>query len=538
MAIYSDARLNYILEKGNFDKKHNENIDRNIENIKAARDMGLAYANNNINDMKSRISPKKKKKPVKETFLFDKNGNLVNGDEESIEENIKNNTEIEIKKAKMRKDKQDEYDAEHPVEYIAKKTGSGVGALTGGAVGGVAGAVSGAAIGGSLGGIVGGVAGASSGGKAMNNVISKGFKNTRETIDKVLHRKPKKEDFDWRNVYRTEEFSRAMNEYFDITHNETRKVLLAVNEEDQNKVLISLTSKLYDSLMDKIDDIDFGDIPLTKGDITKLSNYGKICECLGTMNSLLIEFRQSTEPVDVIKTAIANIIDSVNIWKRAFTGNVELPMVVYNTVVLSIIEATSYMLAMCIEYIKSPSDDSFQISIDKSALNKTKSHMLFDNLKKFNDAYKKGQVENAMNYVIKENVKNFGGTMTIGVGAAVAGITGLLFCIVPIIRELIFLFYYTRVRTSEFFDIQSDLLQMSAHNVEVNRTDLTKEERKNISSKQMKVAERFRTIANKISFTMKNSEVTASKEMVRSNKKYKVDEVMDELPDSASSALF
>ena len=33
--------------------------------------------------------------------------------------------------------------------------------------------------------------------------------------------------------------------------------------------------------------------------------------------------------------------------------------------------------------------------------------MVFENLERFNDAYRKGQITNAMEYVIKENVKNF-----------------------------------------------------------------------------------------------------------------------------------
>lgn len=552
MAIFSEDQLNAILEKGDQDRAYREKLDQNVADIKAARDKALGHAKDNINDIKDRISPKsKKKKPEKKltTFKFDENGNIVDDGDESIEETskntavnlgreIKNATDVELKKAQMQREKQAQYDEDHPIEYIARKTGSAVGTAAGAVVGGVGGAVAGRAIGGVVGGVGGAVVGGVSVGKTVDKSISSISKKTRETAKKVFSRKPKNEEVNWRDIHRTKEFEQAMNEYFDITDSETRKVLLSVNEEDQNKVLVSLTSKLYDSLMDKFDDIDFGEIPLTKGDITKLSNFDKMCECLSTMRNLLIEFKQDTEPVDTINKAIENMIDSVNIWRRAFTGNVELPMVVYNTIVLSIIEATSYLLAMCVEYIKSPSQDTFQIAIDKSALSKTKNHMLFDNLKRFNDAYRKGQVQNAMEYVIKENVKNFGGTMTIGVGSAIIGIAGLLFCIIPIIRELIFLFYYTRVRVSEFFDVQSDLLQMSAHNVENNRLDLTKEERKNISTRQMKVAERFRAIANKISFTMKDSENKAVKEMTKDNKKYKVDEVLDELPDSASSALF
>ena len=61
------------------------------------------------------------------------------------------------------------------------------------------------------------------------------------------------------SVYRSPEFTKAMNEYFDIQDTKTRKILLAVNEADQNKILTSLTSKLYDNIIDKVDEIDFGD---------------------------------------------------------------------------------------------------------------------------------------------------------------------------------------------------------------------------------------------------------------------------------------
>ena len=42
--------------------------------------------------------------------------------------------------------------------------------------------------------------------------------------------------------------------------------------------------------------------------------------------------------------------------------------------------------------------------------------------------------------------------------------------IIPIIKELVFYFYYTKMRVSEFFDLQADLLQMNAYNVENNST--------------------------------------------------------------------
>ena len=395
------------------------------------------------------------------------------------------------------------------------------------------------------------------GGNLVNTAGKKLGRGIGSGVDKIIKRQEKKrkakhEDTDWRNVYRSEEYTRAMNEFFDITDTETRKVLLAVNEADQNKVLVSLTSKLYDNVVDRVDDIDFGEIERTKGDIEKLPNFTTLHECLNNMARLLIEFKQDTKPVDTIAESVSDIIESKPIWTKAYAINAELPMITYNTIVLAIIEATSYMVSMCVEFVKSPSQDTMQIMIDRSALTKSKGHLLFKNLESFNDAYRKGQVEKAMMHILDETVskktiesskKNFIGGIGFYTGgaavAAVVGVAGLLFCIIPIIRELIFLFFYYRVKISDFFEVQADLLQVNSYNVQNNRLDLTKDERKKISNKQMKVAEDFRKVARKIAVDGAQAEKSASKDIKsESNKKYKADEIMDELPDSASSALF
>ena len=82
------------------------------------------------------------------------------------------------------------------------------------------------------------------------------------------------------------------------------------------------------------------------------------------------------------------------------------------------------------------------------------------------------------------------------------------------------------------------MLQINAYNVENNRMDLTKEQKKNITTKQIKIADKFRKFSNAIAISAKESEIKASKEISNQNKKYKVSDVMDEMPDSASSALF
>jgi len=338
------------------------------------------------------------------------------------------------------------------------------------------------------------------------------------------------------DIYRSKMFMEAVAQHFDITDTKTRKILFAVNETDQNQILTSLTARLYDNIVSKVDDIDFGDIPETKGDITKLPNYDKITGCIQILHDILVQYKQETKPVDTISNALENLKMRKELFEKGYRYNVELPMLVYNTIALAIISSLSLMIATSIEFIKTPSQDNFDISLDKVALTKTKQSLLFDNLKKFNDSCKRGDMDNALEAVIRNNMKNLTG-IEIGFVAGSIAVVGIIFNIIPIIRELIFFFYYSRTRVSDYFDIQADLLQMNAHNIEVNKVQ-TIEDRKKVINKQLKIADMFRKISNVLAVSAKNCEVSATKELVSSSKKFKTDDIMDSAPDSVNSALF
>ena len=101
---------------------------------------------------------------------------------------------------------------------------------------------------------------------------------------------------------------------------------------------------------------------------------------------------------------------------------------------------------------------------------------------------------------------------------------------------MVFLFYYARVRVSDFFDIQADLLQMNTFKLQ-NDPNVAVDEKDRIINKQMKHVDLFRKIANKISYTNKEAEVKATREITADSKKMKLSDVSDEIPDSVS-ALF
>lgn len=340
-------------------------------------------------------------------------------------------------------------------------------------------------------------------------------------------------------AYKNPKLSAILNEHMDITDRETRISLISLDEAGQEAVLTSLTSRLYDHIVAKVDDIDYGDIPNTKGDITKLPDYEKITECVSLLRDILKEYKQDTAPIDEIATAIGNISTRKQLFERAFEYDVELPIIIYNNTVLGIVGAISHMISTCIEFIKTPNSDSFQITLDKMAYMKSKNNMLYNTIKRFNKSCANGELDKAIEHVTTYRVDKLSEAATVG---AVAGIIGLsvaaVLAVVLIIKGFIFYFYYARVRVSDFFDIQADLLQMNAHNLEANGTK-SEEEKERIISKQLKIIELFRKASNKISYVNKRAEVQAEREITATSRKMKISDVDSDVGNAASvSALF
>lgn len=326
-------------------------------------------------------------------------------------------------------------------------------------------------------------------------------------------------------------FREALDNYFDFSDEDTRR-LRGINEEDQSRVLMAITTKLYDQIINKVDDIDYGEIARTKGDITKLSNYEQMRECIGVLGDLFKEYKQDIAPVKAIEDALNNVVQRRELFMKAFIIKSEYAILTYDTICLAIVESISLLISTCIEFIKSPTDDCIEMIINNVTTAKTSRHLLFDNLKKFNAACYNGELDKALAYVMDK--RNFLGGAGIAAGAIVG--LGLIMNIIPILRELIYFYYNGRVRISDYLSVQADLLQINAYNLEANRQGMSAEERKKIAKKQLKIVEGMRRVANAIAVDAVTSEKSATKDIVNDSRKYKASEVMDSMPDSAGES--
>ena len=335
-----------------------------------------------------------------------------------------------------------------------------------------------------------------------------------------------------------DQYNALVKEHFDITDRETRKILVTINEADQNQVMGNLAAKLYDAIVNKVTDIDFGQIPASRGDITKIPNYLDMVSCLTTIRDMMVESKQSTGSADIIFLAIENMKKYQKIWEKGYVLENEMVIVFYNTIALSIVSAISLLTSATIEFVKNPQSDVIDIELAKVANHKTKDNLLFKNLDKFNKACRKGDIEKVFNDVLRAQRQLKEGTIIKESISAIlftgAMVLGLLSTVIPILHQLTNALYCLRQNVAEYLAGEADVIRLNAEKVQYNRAK-TPEQKKKIIARQHKIADHFKKWANKLMIKANKADVEAQKQIKedRSNKS-KIGDVIDDMPDSAS----
>lgn len=212
-------------------------------------------------------------------------------------------------------------------------------------------------------------------------------------------------DPNWRNIPRSKAYLECMH-YFNEQDERTRNVLLSVHEADQNMIMQGLATKLYQHIIGKVDQIDFGTIPLSKGNIEQVEHYDQLMDCINVLGQILQNYKQPTDELDIITIAEANIKDRTDLFRKAYRLNVEMPIIAYNTMTLSVFSAVSLMIAAHIEFIKTGDNSGYEIAFNKASKIRTKDKLLFQTLRDFNIMCSKGDFDKIMNYAITTNTQS------------------------------------------------------------------------------------------------------------------------------------
>lgn len=348
-----------------------------------------------------------------------------------------------------------------------------------------------------------------------------------------------------------------IREYMDLTDQETlHDVALALESSDQNQLLVALTSKLYEKIQAKADKIDYSTIARSRGDITKIDHYASLMECIDIIHRIVEEYKQDTYPVDVVYSAVDNIKQRSYTFKKAFIIGSKVPMMIYNNIVLAIVTSVSFLIATTIEFVKDPGAETYQMALDVVAYSKSKDNLLFQNLASFNEACAKSEIDAALNVVLRQSTIKRESTEievkpdtpflsdeeidddeaiihdddkqvqheSIGPGMIARAVIFVVKLLVNCIRTLVYYFFYTKQKISDYFEVQANLLDMNAYRVQYDTT-IDESSRKKIFEKQTNIANFMKKVANRFSVDYNVSKKNALDQVKTDEEKYKTSDI-------------
>lgn len=300
-------------------------------------------------------------------------------------------------------------------------------------------------------------------------------------------------------------------------------------EDATSPVTRTYKERLFQSIMDR-SHIDFGDIPKSKGDITKYSGYNAMYETLNVLLKIAREEKSNDleSAVTTVLTAVQNIRQLKPVYVKGFANKCDIAILDYNTYVLTTVEGTTSLMCDYIDFMKTPSSPTYKLSLKDT---KYRANSLYiSQLEKFNNVNKDNKYSKYMNTMVNKGTENLFG-IDDAIIAGYAAISVIALSIIPVTRELIYLFNESRRKVSELFSLQAYFLELNKATVEAN-TELTPEKKKKILEKQEKLRKKYLFLAEKLRISSIKANETSHKKLDEDNKGMSVDGIEDDISDS------
>lgn len=295
-----------------------------------------------------------------------------------------------------------------------------------------------------------------------------------------------------------------------------RNEITGLMESEMNSVTSALVSNLYKSAIEK-SYINFENIPESKGDLTRYEGYKSMVESIALLKELCKKHNVKIAELETVETAMNNIITYRDAFEKGFKLEKEFIMLQYNILVYACVEALSVIISSYVDFVKRPDRVEF-------VLNKNPRHhhgfLLMKNLESFNMAVKKGEFSKVLNGVINSGKEGFTGAGSILIPTFIIGAVA---SIVPLIRELIFVFYYSRMKLSDYLEHQATFLEINKQNVQAS--NLPAKQKNEIMKKQAKYIEKLRKISETVKVDGTMSETKATVELNKENKAWTINDV-------------
>lgn len=263
--------------------------------------------------------------------------------------------------------------------------------------------------------------------------------------------------------------------------------------------------------------IDNKEILASKGDIKKYSKYGDIVSGLDKLKS----FMGSNKEYKSLQTILTELEKHRDDYVRGYEKKIPLLTLVYESSAFMLIDGVNYLIANCIEVVEHNEkvEMKFKGAAPKGIMTKTINDLAAQlSSKSFNNF-----IEVAIDTVNKDIVTTeatvfeeaSGGSVVTDVVALVERILSFVgkhglavvrggyeiikavFNIVPIVRNIIFIYYKHKVDKIERYEILIQFIQMNIDQLN-NKKDMDPKEKEKIIKKQKATIQRYTNLANNL----------------------------------------
>lgn len=289
----------------------------------------------------------------------------------------------------------------------------------------------------------------------------------------------------------------------------------ALTEADKAMVGRDLVDKIYVTIAEKYNEVDFGDIPKSQGDITAMPEYKNLKASLDLLVEIQASSKQVIPEITTLTTALSNIIALKDSFYMGYVKQNAAVIMLYNTMAMALMCGTSLMISVLVDFVNLGNSDSVQVIIN-SKYKKGSSYLLINALDQFNAQCKDGSIRKNIQTMMKAPLQEAFNPLDYltpsaknGVlkGATIIAAVVLSFHIIPMIKELIYLFYYSRMKISEAAAIQAQLVNANIQNLQANGTGTSK-----MIRIQKWFADKMISISHAFAFSYEKSEKKAEKE--------------------------
>lgn len=279
-----------------------------------------------------------------------------------------------------------------------------------------------------------------------------------------------------------------------------------LNESAQLGITDTVLDKVFDAMMAKYTKVDFGDIPNSKGNIQHFKYFDNMSKCIDMLVNIAASSSEEFNEPQTLQQARENLIKLAPLFEKGFHSKNSYIVILYNTMLMALFQGTSAVISAMIDFINN--GESMSVCINK--YKNSSQMMLVQSLVQFNAGVADGTISKYMSEAL--NKKTINESITLGAGLFMAGTAIWLGTkIIPLIKQLIYLFYHTSNRIADSARIQAEFLET---NIEILKSQNIEENEK-IISKQQKIAEFFKGIARKFAVNNDRSEHEVSSDLKR-----------------------